>query len=175
MDHAKIGALLCRKWKLPKLLGEAILSHHFYENKKTPSGGIKTILQVLNLSSLLVGAMIDNNVDEQRPELVARAKEFFGFGPDDVDDLLGRILEPAKQVGEAFSIETGTRRLLSKRRNSRPKTRLNAVGTIIRIRRRLNFAETAGRHWQSRWRRPSTRTRSSLPRTQLQVDARCVS
>jgi CheY-like chemotaxis protein len=108
VDHAKIGALLCRKWKLPKLLGDAILSHHFYENKKTPSGGIKTILQVLNLSSLLVGAMIDNNVDEQRPELVARAKEFFGFGPDDVDDLLGRILEPAKQVGEAFSIEIGT-------------------------------------------------------------------
>ncbi|MBK37285.1 MAG: hypothetical protein CME26_17410 [Gemmatimonadetes bacterium] len=44
VDHAKIGALLFRKWKLPKLLGDAVLSHHYYEADKTPARGIKTIL-----------------------------------------------------------------------------------------------------------------------------------
>lgn len=105
VDHAKIGALLCRKWKLPKLLGDAVLSHHFHENKKTPTGGIKTVIQIVNLSSLLVSVMYDEDGEDLKPELAARAKEFFGFGPKVADDLLSRILEPASRVGEAFSIK----------------------------------------------------------------------
>jgi len=104
VDHAKIGALLCRKWKLPKLLGDGILSHHFYENNKTPSSSIKTILQVLNLSSLLVSVMYDADGEEKKPDLVARSKEFFGFNNQVVDDFLAGVLEPAIRVGEAFSI-----------------------------------------------------------------------
>lgn len=108
VDHAKIGALLCRKWKLPKLLGDAVLSHHFHENKKTPSGGIKTILQVLNYSSLIVSAMYDEEEDT-KPELISRAKEFFGFSPDVVDELIESVIEPAKKVGEAFAINVEPR------------------------------------------------------------------
>jgi two-component system, cell cycle response regulator len=115
VDHAKVGALLCRKWKLPKLLGDAVLSHHFHENKKTPSGGIKTILQVLNLSSLLVATMYDDNPDDIKPELVSRAKEFFGFGPKVVDGLLESVLEPAQQVGEAFSIKVEPHPVIAKK------------------------------------------------------------
>ena len=86
VDHAKIGALLCRKWKLPKLLGDAVLSHHFYENKKTASAGIKSILQVTNLSSLLVSVLYDGDGEEKKEDLIARAKEFFGFGPKVVEE-----------------------------------------------------------------------------------------
>ena len=105
VDHAKIGALLCRKWKLPKLLGDAVLSHHFYENKKTPSAGIKSILQVINLSSLLVSVMYDDDGEDKKPDLIARAKEFVGFGPKVIEELLSSILEPAALVGEAFSLK----------------------------------------------------------------------
>lgn len=105
VDHAKIGALLCRKWKLPKLLGDAVLSHHFYESEKTPAGGIKTILQVINLSSVLVSGLLDEGGDEVRDELNKRAKEFFGFNEEIVDEILGAIMEPARHVAEAFSIE----------------------------------------------------------------------
>ena len=105
VDHAKIGALLCRKWKLPKLLGDAVLSHHFYEADKTPAGGIKTILQVINLSSLFVSVLLEDEGTDLREQLDQRAREFFGFGDDTINELLGMILEPARHVGEAFSIE----------------------------------------------------------------------
>lgn len=75
-DHAKIGALLCWKWKLPKLLGDAVLSHHFYEADKTPAGGIKTILQVINLSSLLVSVLLEDEGTDLREQLDQRAREF---------------------------------------------------------------------------------------------------
>lgn len=104
VDHAKIGALLCRKWKLPKLLGDAVLSHHFYENKKTAAGGIKTILQILNLSSLIVNVMYDDDGDDLKADLISRSQEFFGFGPKVVDELLQRIPHPAKTAGEAFGL-----------------------------------------------------------------------
>ncbi len=105
VDHAKIGALLCRKWKLPKLLGDVVLSHHFYESDKTPAGGIKTILQVINLSSVLVSVLLDDGAGESREDLDNRAKEYFGFDEATVDELLGSIVEPARHVEEAFSID----------------------------------------------------------------------
>ena len=104
-DHALVGSMLCKHWRLPGLTVEIIRHHHFSEFDDPAPEGTKGIVQVLNLSNLIADVLFERDDDERREVLDARGKAFFGFGPKMIDDLLAKIPAQAKEVGEAFSIE----------------------------------------------------------------------
>jgi HD-like signal output (HDOD) protein/ActR/RegA family two-component response regulator len=105
IDHARVGSVLCKSWELPSMLSEVIAHHHFAELEEPVPDGTRKVIQAVNLSSLMMEVMFDPDGEERREALDERAKAFFGFGPKMVDAIREKILEPAQQIGEAFSVE----------------------------------------------------------------------
>jgi hypothetical protein len=44
-DHGQIGAKICEKWQLPRLMIEVIKHHHFAELKEKAPDGTRSIVQ----------------------------------------------------------------------------------------------------------------------------------
>ncbi|MDA0711997.1 MAG: HDOD domain-containing protein, partial [bacterium] len=106
-DHAQVGAEICRKWQMPQLMAEVIRNHHFAELGESLSEGTRTLVQIVNLSGLM-SEVISNPDDEAlRENLDVRAKEFFGFGPKTLDQIIEKVPEVVKSIGQAFGVVIG--------------------------------------------------------------------
>jgi len=109
VDHAVVGAAMCKHWRLPGFIGEAIQHHHFAEFEESVPADSKTITQVVNLSSLVTAFLYADgrHEEEARRILDERGKEFFGFGPKMIDAIIEKVPSQAKDIGKAFSIDVG--------------------------------------------------------------------
>lgn len=103
-DHAAIGAQLAKKWQVPAQMVELIRYSHFYESKLDIPAGTKTVIQTVNLSSLVADVLLDTH-DDARKILNERAAEFFGLGPKNIDDLLTKVPDQVDEVLKSFAIE----------------------------------------------------------------------
>jgi CheY-like chemotaxis protein/HD-like signal output (HDOD) protein len=106
-DHAQLGAQICLKWQMPQLMAEVIRHHHFAELREVLPEGTKTIIQIVNLSGLMAEVLEDLDDVRLREKLDDRAKEFFGFGPKTIDQILEKVPEYAKEIGKAFGVPMG--------------------------------------------------------------------
>lgn len=104
-DHAQIGAKLCEKWRLPRLMGEVIRHHHFAELKEAVPDGTRTIIQIVNLSGLVADVLDDPDDEKLRAQLDQRGKDFFGFGPKTIDQILEKLPALVQSIGQSFSIQ----------------------------------------------------------------------
>ncbi|MDA0746345.1 MAG: HDOD domain-containing protein [bacterium] len=104
MDHAAVGAVLCKHWKMPGLVAEVVRHHHFSEFNESIPDGTRRIIQVVNLSNLFTETLFAADPEVSRKVLNARGQDFFGFGPKMIDSLLEKIPQTANELGEAFSI-----------------------------------------------------------------------
>ncbi|MBT3602414.1 MAG: HDOD domain-containing protein [Candidatus Latescibacteria bacterium] len=106
-DHAQVGAEVCLKWQMPQLMAEVIRHHHFFELKGPLSDGTKAIIQIVNLSGLMAEFLEDTENEQLREKLDERGKEFFGFGPKTLDQVLEKVPELAQNIGTSFGIDMG--------------------------------------------------------------------
>jgi len=90
-DHAQVGAQLCKKWQLPRLMVEVIRHHHFADLKEDVPDGTRGIIQIVNLSGVVADVLEDPENGDARALLDERGKEFFGFGPKTIDQILDKI------------------------------------------------------------------------------------
>ena len=104
-DHAEIGAKICERWQLPRLMREVIRHHHFADLKENVPDGTRAIIQIVNLSGLVADVIENPDSEDARALLDERGKEFFGFGPKTVDQILEKIPPLAQSIGESFSVE----------------------------------------------------------------------
>ena len=109
-DHAQLGALICEKWQLPRLMMEVIRHHHFVEFAEPIPDGTNTIIKIVNLSSLVAEVLDDPDHDVLRNLLDQRGKAFFGFGPKTIDQILLKVPVMAETIGEAFSVPMSSSR-----------------------------------------------------------------
>jgi CheY-like chemotaxis protein len=106
-DHAQLGAEVCLKWQMPQLMAEVIRHHHFSELNESIPEGTKAIVQIVNLSGLMAEFLEDPEDEHLRGRLDDRGKEFFGFGPKTLDQILGKVPDLAKGIGTSFGIDMG--------------------------------------------------------------------
>lgn len=106
-DHAKVGAQISLKWQMPQLMAEVIRHHHFAELREPLPEGTKTIIQIVNLSGLMAEVLDDLDDDHLREKLDERGREFFGFGPKSIDQILEKVPDLAKEIGTTFGIDMG--------------------------------------------------------------------
>ena len=106
-DHAQIGAQISLKWQMPQLMAEVIRHHHFAELRESVPEGTKAIIQIVNLSGLMAEFFDDPEDDALRQKLDDRAREFFGFGPKTIDQILEKVPDVAKDIGTGLGIDMG--------------------------------------------------------------------
>ncbi|MDP6037574.1 MAG: HDOD domain-containing protein [Candidatus Latescibacteria bacterium] len=104
-DHALIGAKVCEKWQLPRLMVEVIKHHHFAELKENAPDGTRAIIQVINLSGLVADVIEDPDDEGLRKQLDDRGKDFFGFGSKTIDQILEKLPELVQSIGQSFAIK----------------------------------------------------------------------
>lgn len=106
-DHAQIGAQISLKWQMPQLMSEVIRHHHFAELRESVPEGTKAIIQIINLSGLMAEFLEDPEDEAMRQKLDDRARDFFGFGPKTLDQILEKVPDLAKEIGGGLGIDTG--------------------------------------------------------------------
>lgn len=106
-DHAQIGAQVCLKWQMPQLMAEVIRNHHFAELREPVPEGTKGIIQIVNLSGLVAEVLDDPDDGALRDKLDERGREFFGFGPKSIDQILEKTPELAAKIGPDLGIAMG--------------------------------------------------------------------
>ena len=107
LDHAAVGALLSRHWKLPPIFEETIREHHCVElETDVSSSPLADTIRVINLSSLVTDACYEESKREKIFLLRERAHALFGLGKKSVDTLLEKVPKEFVEAASSFEITT---------------------------------------------------------------------
>lgn len=110
--HDSIGALLAKKWNLPKSYMVAISSHHLFFNKKESekfgSANEHTVLAgMIYLADLCNATYTCHDKSEALTSLKHRAKMLFGLEGNKVESLLSLLPGQVKETSAALEIPVG--------------------------------------------------------------------
>ncbi len=105
LDHAGVGALLARHWRLPPIFEETIREHHFVElDTDVSASPLADTIRVINLSSLVTDACYEEGEREKVFLLRDRAHGLFGIGRKSVETLLERVPKEMEGVASTFGV-----------------------------------------------------------------------
>jgi HD-like signal output (HDOD) protein/CheY-like chemotaxis protein len=105
IDHAAVGGILARHWKLPPIFEETIREHHFIElDTNISASPFLDTIRVVNLSSLLTDACYEEGKKENLSLLRERAHELFGIGRKSVETLLEKVPQEMQEAASSFGI-----------------------------------------------------------------------
>lgn len=102
-DHTKAGAELCRKWKLPKAIADAVRWHHAPDKA---AGESKDLVRLVALSRLCAESMGEEACPERVQRLVSSAALWFGDAID-MREAIGQIAEAARTLAKVFEQNVG--------------------------------------------------------------------
>jgi len=95
LNHSVMGGLVIQKWKLSKLLSEAVEYHHIIENGQKVELENNTYSNVISFANLVCrklgvgrGKPLENLDLSQTPPA-----KFLGLGTDYIDDYINRVFE----------------------------------------------------------------------------------
>jgi sigma-B regulation protein RsbU (phosphoserine phosphatase) len=113
-SHDSVGALLARKWNLPKSYTRAIGCHHqFFDKKESIKlGRLKeqTILTgMMYLSDLCNAVFTSHDKGGALALLKKKSKEFFGLDDDKVESLLSLLPGQVKETSKALSVSVSSK------------------------------------------------------------------
>jgi two-component system cell cycle response regulator len=104
VDHADAGALLCKQWKLPRIMIDVVQNHHFSEfGGQIPEAGRNSI-QVANLANLMADVFFEADVDHRKEILHERADRLFSFGSGLVDELLENVPNQVERLASVLDL-----------------------------------------------------------------------
>lgn len=98
--HAELGAALAKKWRLPDEAVAAIEFHHAPDRcTATHRGMVRTVV---------LGQIAANTIISQAPanhlvDLKRRAREWFGLEDEEIENLLDRITDAARELAQLFN------------------------------------------------------------------------
>lgn len=103
-SHNEVGARLAEKWNLPGQHVQAIRWHHDPDGAEPP---FRDFVRIVALSNFAADAGIQEIAGQSIAQLIVKANEWFGRGPDDVKGLLERVADSAKQLAKEFGKDPG--------------------------------------------------------------------
>ena len=109
INHMLLGEFLANKWQLPRTLTLPILRHHNPDGV-TQGQQIENTEQVEKLTQLVHLSYLISTIfyDEYRPDRVTlleeRAKGYFEFEHEVLDELLNKLSDEVKEVAKFFEV-----------------------------------------------------------------------
>ena len=108
-NHAELGAVLLREWRLPDTMAEAVASHHDPDaigDDAAPA--LRDLVRILHLAHLSAGVIMSDNRAMRLRQLEDRVAAWFGKASTFVDSVLGSIERGVREFGEAIRIDTAS-------------------------------------------------------------------
>ncbi len=110
--HDSLGAILAKRWNLPKSYTRAIGYHHLFftkkETKKFGKVGEKSILAAMMYLADLCNAIYTcHDKSEALTELKQKARLFFGLSDDKVESLLALLPNQVEEMSQSLKVTVG--------------------------------------------------------------------
>ncbi len=97
-DHAEIASDVCEKWQIPKHLSLAIKYHH--RPSDSNDNGLAYILHIADSIALMCG--LGEGIDGMKYEMDVKAMEFLKLKDNDVQMIIGEVLEYIEQTTQSM-------------------------------------------------------------------------
>lgn len=102
IDHAQVGAALGKRWRLPPVMVEVIRQHHDQE----PARHVETVRALL-LAHEITAAIILADPRQTTGRIGHRAREWFGFGIEQLKSLTAAAVEDAASLSSLLNVNIG--------------------------------------------------------------------
>ncbi len=105
IDHAAVGAILVRQWRLPPIFEKILREHHFFElETDISSSPTADMIRVINLSGLVTDVFYEEDKNVRLALLEDRAQKLFGLGEKAVQDILEQVPEEMEAAAATFQL-----------------------------------------------------------------------
>lgn len=104
-DHCEVGSRLAEKWNLPAQHVEVIRHHH---SPDSITEHFRQLARVVALSNMVAEIARAELPGQPAARLVARTQEWFGDSAGDIEAMLQRVNDGARQLSKEFGKVLGT-------------------------------------------------------------------
>lgn len=104
IQHADLGAMMAKRWKLPD---ELVLPVKYHERPTAAPVECLQLVQLVGLGNIAHDAMTDDEPAESMRRFYAKSQEWLGLGSGQVAATLRRIAEASKEMSTLFRLDTG--------------------------------------------------------------------
>jgi len=96
LDHTEVASEVCKTWNIPKPLTVAIRYHH--HPSRSNGSKLAYIVHVADAIAMMTGLGL--GIDGTLYQMDDKAMEFLGIQEDDVNEIMGKVLEAAQKISE---------------------------------------------------------------------------
>ncbi len=104
LNHAEVGAALCKRWKLPDTLVGPI--RHHIAPQKAPAG-VREIARFVSVGEFIHDALTDDDAAPHFERIFRRCEEWFSFTTDRTEEILAQTTEGTRELSRLFDLNTG--------------------------------------------------------------------
>ena len=95
-DHSEIASEVCKNWQIPQALATAIRYHH---DPSTSKGSeLAFIVHMADAIAMMTGLGL--GIDGMLYQMDDKAMEFLGLREDDINDIMGQVLDAVEKISE---------------------------------------------------------------------------
>jgi diguanylate cyclase (GGDEF)-like protein len=103
-DHCELGSKFAEKWNLPQQHIETIAHHH---NPDKAPEAFRELARIVSLSNLVAEVAEAELPGQAAVQVIIKANEWFGEGCGDIEGLLDRVGDAARQLAKEFGKDLG--------------------------------------------------------------------
>jgi two-component system cell cycle response regulator len=103
-DHCEVGSKFAEKWNLPQQHIETIAHHH---SPDAAPGAFRELARIVSLSNLVAEVAEAELPGQAAVQVIIKANEWFGEGCGDIEGLLDRVGDAARQLAKEFGKDLG--------------------------------------------------------------------
>ncbi|MFH1993808.1 MAG: HDOD domain-containing protein [Pseudomonadota bacterium] len=96
LDHSEVASEVCKTWNIPQPVTVAIRYHHHPSRSK--GSKLAYIVHMADAIAMMTGLGL--GIDGTLYQMDATAMEFLDLQEDDVNDIMGRVLDAAQKISE---------------------------------------------------------------------------
>jgi len=96
LDHAEVASEVCKNWNIPEPLTVAIRYHH--HPSRSNDSKLAYIVHVADAIAMMTGLGL--GIDGTLYQMDDKAMEFLGVQEEDVNEIMGEVLEAAQKISE---------------------------------------------------------------------------
>ncbi|MBC7834627.1 MAG: HDOD domain-containing protein, partial [Phycisphaerales bacterium] len=104
-QHADIGAMLARRWKLPE---ELVMPIKYHDRPTAAPSSHTAIVRAVGLGNIAADVLLSSEPAGPLGRYYGRAEQWFGLGSMQADDVLRSITQASREVARLLQLDTGS-------------------------------------------------------------------
>ncbi|MEM1331144.1 MAG: HDOD domain-containing protein [Planctomycetota bacterium] len=104
LQHPDVGAMLCKKWKLPD---ELLIPVKFHERPTAAPPSCVELVRLVGLGGYAYEALTVDEPQAAMRQLYKRAQQWFRMDESRVDEVMRGVAEDVKEASKLFGLDTG--------------------------------------------------------------------